>query len=111
VRNESIQVWYFPPRLPELNPVEQCWNQFKSWHRYRFIEDISTLKRSLLFAFASINEPDILDYICLNSSNYFVIAYTISLLAYFTRGFQMTCSPRFIYSFYEFLCYAIYPKL
>jgi hypothetical protein len=46
-----------------LNPVEQCWNQFKSWYRYRFIEDLPALKRTLSSAFASINEPDILDYI------------------------------------------------
>jgi hypothetical protein len=33
VRGETLQVWYFPSRLPELNPLEQCWNQFKSWYR------------------------------------------------------------------------------
>ena len=64
VSGETLQVWYFPPRLPELNPIEQCWNQFKAWYRYRFIEDLPALKRSLSTAFASINEPDILAYIC-----------------------------------------------
>lgn len=64
VRGETLQVWYFPPRLPELNPVEQCWNQFKSWYRYRFIKDLPALKRSLSSAFASINEPNLLNYIC-----------------------------------------------
>ena len=64
VRGETLQVWYFPLRLPELNPLEQCWNQVKSWYRYRFIEDLPALKRSLSSAFASIKEPDILDYIC-----------------------------------------------
>lgn len=60
VRGEKLQVWYFPPRLPELNPIEQCWNQFKEWYRCRFIEDLPTLKQSLTSAFGSINEPDIL---------------------------------------------------
>ncbi len=69
VRNDTLQVWYFPPRLPELNPVEQCWNQFKSWYRYRFIEDLETLKGTLSSAFASINEPDILNYICPSIGN------------------------------------------
>jgi hypothetical protein len=64
VRGEPLQVWYFPARLPELNPVEQCWNQFKGWYRHRFIEDLPALKQSLSSAFASIKEPDILDYIC-----------------------------------------------
>lgn len=69
VRGETLQVWYFPPRLPELNPVEQCWNQFKSWYRYRFVEDLPELKRTLSSAFASINEPDILAYICPDVGN------------------------------------------
>ena len=64
VRSDTLQVWYFPPRLPELNPVEQCWNQFKSWYRYRFIEDLETLKGTLSSAFALINEPNILNDIC-----------------------------------------------
>jgi len=29
VRNETLHVWYFPPRHPELNPVEGCWNQLE----------------------------------------------------------------------------------
>lgn len=64
VRGETLQVWYFPPRLPELNPVEQCWNQFKDWYKYRFYEDLPALKQSLRKAFDSINEPNILEYIC-----------------------------------------------
>ena len=63
VGGESLQVWYFPPRLPELNPVEQRWNQFKVWYKYRFVEDLPALKRTLASAFASITEPDILDYV------------------------------------------------
>lgn len=63
VRSDALQVWYFPPRLPELNPTEQCWNQFKSWYKYRFIEDLDALKGTLSSAFAAIDEPDILDYI------------------------------------------------
>lgn len=62
VTGENLQVWYFPSHLPELNPVEPCWNQFKAWYKYRFIEDMETLKRTLSSAFASITEPDILEY-------------------------------------------------
>lgn len=63
-KGEKLQVWYFPPHLPELNPVEQCWNQFKGWYKYRFIETLSELKETITEAFSSINEPDILGYIC-----------------------------------------------
>ena len=69
VRGEILQVWYFPPRLPELDPIEQCWNQFKFWYRYQFIEDLPAVKRTLTTAFASINEPDILEYICRDIGN------------------------------------------
>ena len=24
---EHLDVWYFPPKLPELNPVEGCWDR------------------------------------------------------------------------------------
>lgn len=63
-QGEKLQVWYLPPHLPELNPVEQCWNQFKGWYKYRFIETLSELKETLTSAFTSIYEPDILSYIC-----------------------------------------------
>lgn len=26
VRSEALEVWYFPPKLPGLNPMEGCWN-------------------------------------------------------------------------------------
>jgi hypothetical protein len=48
VRGESLQVWYFPAHLPELNPVEGCWNQLNNWFKYRLIEDLSELKTVLL---------------------------------------------------------------
>ena len=64
VRGETFQVWYFPPHLPELNPVEQCWNQFNAWYKYRFVEDLPGLKSTLASAFDSITAPDILDYMC-----------------------------------------------
>lgn len=64
VKGENLQIWYLPPHLPELNPVENCWNQFKNWYKYRFIETLEELKPTLSRAFASISEPDILNYIC-----------------------------------------------
>lgn len=63
VRNETLQAWYFPPRLPELNPVEQCWNQLDEWFNYRLIEDIETLKAELLVALDEISEPNLFNYL------------------------------------------------
>lgn len=63
VRNETFQAWYFPPRLPELNPVEQCWNQLEEWFNYRFIEDLSQLQAELQSAIGEIDEPNLLNYL------------------------------------------------
>ena len=64
VRGEELDVWYFPSKLPELNPVEGCWNQLQEWFKYRFIEDLSTLKQSLMRGITEINEPNIWNYLC-----------------------------------------------
>lgn len=61
---DKLKVWYFPSHLPELNPVESCWNQFKDWYKYRFIETLAEVKATLPEAFTSISEPDLFDHIC-----------------------------------------------
>lgn len=64
VCGDKLEVWYFPPRLPELNPVEGCWNQLKEWFKHRFIGDLTTLKRSLVAGVNMIIEPNIWNYLC-----------------------------------------------
>lgn len=64
VEGEDLRIWYLPSHLPELSPVENCWNQFKNWYKYRFIETHEELKATLPEAFQSISELDLLDYIC-----------------------------------------------
>lgn len=64
VVGESLEVWYFPPHAPELNPVEGCWNQLESWFNYRLVEDLSQLKTMLQVAFPTINSPNISNYLC-----------------------------------------------
>lgn len=63
VRGDTLQAWYFPPRLPELNPVEQCWNQLDDWFNYRLIEDLDELKTTLLDALYEIDEPNLFNYL------------------------------------------------
>ena len=64
VRGETLDVWYFPPKSPELNPMEGCWRQVKDWFNYRLIEDLDALKRSLGEAIAEIQEPILWNYLC-----------------------------------------------
>jgi hypothetical protein len=44
VVGDDLAVWYFPPKLPELNPVEGCWNQLYECFKHRLIPDLPTLK-------------------------------------------------------------------
>jgi hypothetical protein len=64
VRGEGLEVWYFPPHSPELNPVEACWRQFKDWYKYRFFETLEELKPTLRRAFAAVDPPGVVSYIC-----------------------------------------------
>lgn len=64
VRGDELAVWYFPPKSPELNPMEGCWNQVKDWFNYRLIEDLDALKQRLGDAITEITEPHIWNYLC-----------------------------------------------
>ena len=64
VRGETLDIWYFPPKSPELNPMEGCWRQVKDWFNYRLIEDLDALKQSLGEAIAEIQEPILWNYLC-----------------------------------------------
>lgn len=63
VRGNTLEVWYFPPKLPELNAVEGCWNQLQEWFKHRLIPDLVTLKRYIPRAINTINEPNIWKYL------------------------------------------------
>ena len=64
VHGECLDVWYFPPKSPELNPLEGCWKQVTDWFNYRLIEDLDALKQQLGEAVADINEPNVWNYLC-----------------------------------------------
>ena len=59
VRGEELAGWYFPSKLPELNPVEGCWNQLYEWFKHRLIPDLPALKASILEGIDTIDEPNI----------------------------------------------------
>lgn len=63
VRKDSFEAWYFPPRLPELNPVEQCWNQLDEWFNHRLIEDLEHLQAELRMALKELSEPNVFNYL------------------------------------------------
>jgi transposase len=56
-------VWYFPSKLPELNPVEGCWDQLNEWLKHRLLPDLSTVKQRLAGGIPQIDEPTIWNYL------------------------------------------------
>ena len=69
VDGEKLDLWYFPPKLPELNPVEGCWNQLQEWFSNRFVKDLHQLKRELVRGVKEINVPNIWNYLCSTQIN------------------------------------------
>jgi transposase len=61
---EHLDVWYFPPKLPELNPVEGCWDRLNEWFKHRLIRDLSTLKQKIQQGLETVDEPIIWKYLC-----------------------------------------------
>lgn len=63
VKGEHLEVWYFPPKLPELNPVEGCWDRLKEWFKHRLVPDLPTLKHQMQRGLSTVDEPNIWNYI------------------------------------------------
>ena len=51
---EHLDVWYFPPKLPELNAVEGCWDRLNEWF----------LKEQMQRGLHTVDEPNIWNYLC-----------------------------------------------
>jgi transposase len=64
VRGEDLEVWYFPPKLPELNPVEGCWDRLQEWFKHRLVPDLPTLKQQIQRGLPTVEEPNIWNYLC-----------------------------------------------
>lgn len=69
VRGEQLEVWYFPPKLPELNAVEGCWDQLQEWLKTRLLPDLSTLKAAISKGVEAITEPNVWHYLTGNDSS------------------------------------------
>lgn len=64
VEETKIEISYFPRGSPDLNPVEECWRQFKRILGNRFFSSIEKLRTAVFGALNQINPPKLLDYLC-----------------------------------------------
>jgi transposase len=61
----SIELIYLPRGSPKLNPVEECWRQFKQFLGNRSFEDVPQLRKAIPVALDAINRPNLHNYLCL----------------------------------------------
>jgi hypothetical protein len=64
VVGEGLRVWYFPPHLPELNPVENGWKRLNAWFNHRFVPGLDALRERLREGLDAIDPPPIRQHIC-----------------------------------------------
>jgi hypothetical protein len=56
-------LWYSPPKLPELNPLEECRDRLKERVKHRLVPDLPTLKKQIKRGFPTVEEPNIWNYL------------------------------------------------
>lgn len=64
VADTEIELTYFPTGSPDLNPVEECWRQFKRALGNRFFASVDDLRPAVHDALDDVNAPSIYDYLC-----------------------------------------------
>lgn len=64
VEASQLKVTYLPAGSPDLNPVEECWRQFKRSLGNRFFQSIGELRPEAMAALDDISPPELIDYFC-----------------------------------------------
>ena len=65
VKNSKRKVTYLPAGSPDLNPVEECWRQFKRKLGNRVLQSIDELRTDALAALDEISPPKLYGYFVL----------------------------------------------
>lgn len=58
-----LELCYLPRYSPQMNPVEECWRQFKLALQNRLFRDFDALKQAIPTALNSISVPNIHNYL------------------------------------------------
>jgi transposase InsO family protein len=59
-----IELIYLPRGSPKLNPVEECWRQFKQFLGNRSFDDLADLRKTIPAALDAIDAPRLNNYLC-----------------------------------------------
>ena len=63
VKESAIKLTYLPTGSPDMNPVEECWRQFKRKLGNRYFDSIEELRPAIQPALDAVTPPDIYDYL------------------------------------------------
>ena len=64
-KETSIEPIYLPWGSALVNPVEECWRQFKQFLGNRSFENVSQFRKAIPVALYAINRPSLHNYLCL----------------------------------------------
>lgn len=64
IDESQLKVTYLPTGSPDLNPVEECWRQFKRALGNQFFQSIDELRAAAFAALDDITPPELDGYFC-----------------------------------------------
>jgi len=61
---DGLLLEYFPPHSPELNPLEQCWNQLREGRANQLFLTVEDVVQYLKTALPALKPPQIYEFMC-----------------------------------------------
>ena len=62
--SSGLLLVYLPPHSPELNPLEQCWEQLRDGRANQLFLTVQDVEQYLRTAVQTLTPPDIYGFIC-----------------------------------------------
>ena len=61
---DGLLLEYLPPHSPELNPLEQCWNQLREGRANQLFLTVEDVVQYLKTALPALKPPQIYEFMC-----------------------------------------------
>ncbi|MEM1356334.1 MAG: transposase, partial [Planctomycetota bacterium] len=62
IETAGCDLWYLPPYLPDLNPIEKLWSKLKSWLRRVEAKTFDTLSDAVAAALRAVTPEECTNY-------------------------------------------------